>query len=60
MSTSATAIRDAILAAMVTYPNIKETEQGVIDLVTCIAVGIYGELQNLDDNTGDPPSTGHV
>ena len=60
MSTSATSIRDAILVAMATYPNIKETDQGVIDLVTCMAIGIYEELKNLDDNTGNPPSVGHV
>jgi len=59
MTTSSTAIKDAILAAMATYPNIKETDQAVIDLVTCIAIGVYDELRNLDDNSGSPPSTGH-
>ena len=58
MPTSSNAIRDIILAKMVSFPKIDQTKQEVIDIVTCIA-DIYSELQNLDDNTGTPPSTGH-
>lgn len=68
MSTNADAIKDAvfngIIAAMATFPNIDHTNPAVIDLVTAIStgigVGVYAELQNLDDTAGTPPSTGHV
>lgn len=58
MATSEAAIKAVILAKMAEFPNIDETNQGVIDLVTCIAA-IYTELQKLDDLSGTPPSIGH-
>ncbi len=59
MATDGDAIRDAILDEMALVPGIIETNPAVIAMVQAIAYGIYTELQNLDDNTGTPPSTGH-
>ena len=60
MSTSANAIANALKTALDakgfdrTDPHSK-----MDDFVDAFAAALYGELQNLEDTAGDPPSPAH-
>ncbi len=59
MATSAEDIATAILAVLESNPFFNVAHPVLISFITAIATGVYAGLQNLDDVSGQPPSTGH-
>jgi len=60
MSTSGTNVQAYILEEMAKYPLIFKADNEVLILIAlCIGEGVYKALQELDDVSGTPPSTGH-
>ena len=59
MATNASAITASITSALLAngFTTGPLSQWGL--LIDAIGKGVYAELQNLDDNAGNPPSTGH-